>query len=243
MTTVFLKTLILALSVAFAIASRNPCHESKGSNGAGVTCEKVRLPPKLCGACKLKPPGPGGNFVNCKAIYDLDDPACKLQLENYARMNRHCDPVRSRQVENFSNPANKMGLDYFVYSVCEECCDCIPIGAKVSQYDDRKKNNTLYSSRRGNCPAHAAYDICLIWPNVKFVSGAKSKDQFWRPKICPLLRSWLNSPQSNNWLEKSFVPMDNRILEFLNRFGRVARCGNRDTWMRCHGLEEAQKRV
>lgn len=235
--------LVLVLTVTLAAAGRNPCHDNKGSNGAGVTCEKIVLPPKLCGACKLKPPGPGGNFVNCKAIYDLDDPACRAQLENYARLNRNCDPVRVRQVENFSVPANKMGLDYFVYSVCEECCDCIPIGARSDQYSTRKEKNTLLSSRRGNCPAHAAYDICLIWPNVKFVSGPFSKDQFWRPKICPLLKSWLRSPQSNNWLERSVVPMDKRIFEFLTRFGRVARCRNRDTWMRCQMLEENQKRL
>lgn len=238
-----MTALLLAVVFTLATADQNPCHDNKSANGAGVTCEKVRLPPKLCGACKLKPSGPGGNFVNCKAIYDLDSAECQKQLKNYARLNSHCDPVRAKQVKNFKNVANKQGLDYFVYSVCEECCDCIPRGSKLAQFAQRKKDNKLFSSSRGNCPAHAVYDICQIWPKVKFVAGKNTKDQFWRPEICPLLREWLNSPQSSNWFSASFVPMNPRIKEFLNIFGNVARCRSRDTWERCHGLEDAQKRL
>lgn len=243
MQTSFLFALFLVAVLGLAAANKNPCHDNKGAQGSGVTCEKVRLPAKLCSACKLKPPGPGGNFVNCKAIYDLDDPACRAALTNYSLMNRHCDPVRANQVKNFNSSSNKQGLDYFVYSVCEECCDCIPIGATSGQYNMRKMQGTLLSSHRGNCPAHAVYDICQIWPEVKFVSGLGSRDQFWRPRICPLLQQWLNSPQSQNWLSQSFVPMNPHIKYFLDRFGRVARCRNPSTWQRCHNLEDQQNRL
>lgn len=238
-----LSLVFLATFLLHATADRNPCHLNKTQNGLGVTCEKVRLPNKLCTACKLKPPGPGGHFVNCRSIYDLDSKACRYQLNQYAKFNRHCDPVRSRQLKGISNPLNKQGLDYFIYSICEECCDCVPIGAHISQFRMRRKTGKLINVNRGNCPAHAVYDICKVWPKVRFVSRGKMKNEFSRPMICEELRKWFNSPASTNWLGRSFVPINDNIKHFLERFSYAARCTNRGTWERCQRLEAAQQRV
>lgn len=240
----FSQFIILLLSTVLlhVSADKNPCHPMKPKNGAGVTCEKIRLPNKLCLSCKLKQPLPDGNFRNCQAIYDIDDPACLTQLRKYAALNKDCDPVRPRQLAKLTKE-NKVGLDYFVYSICEQCCDCIPRGADPTQYKGRKAKNKLFYASRGNCPAHAYYDICQVWPNVRFVSGTGMGDQFNRPIICPLLKKWFQSPASANWLQKSFVPMNINIRNFLGRFAKAARCGNRDTWERCANLEFAQRRL
>lgn len=206
-----------------------------------MTCEKVRLPRDLCTACKLKPFTLNGQFTNCRAIYDLDDPACRAQLRRYSQFNRHCDPVRARQTRNITR--FREPLDYFIYSVCEECCDCIPIGATVDQYQQRRESGRLFRANRGNCPAHAFFDICRIWPNIRYVTLGGGRTQFWRPQICPLLTEWINSPAGANWLPRSFVPLNQSITEFLNIFLRVAKCRNRDMWMQCAALESAQSRL
>lgn len=241
----YFRTLHIALLAAIitfvAAQGVNPCHRNKEAQGRGVTCEKVRLPKNLCKACKLKPFVDGGKFANCRSIYDLDAPACRTQLKQYAQFNRHCDPVRARLVKNIKK--NKQPLDYFMYAVCEECCDCVPMGAGVNQYRYRRRRRKLLNANRGNCAAHAYFDLCKIWPNVRYVTLGGGKEQFWKPKICPLLTQWFNSPDGANWLQRSYVPLDPRVATFLGQFLRVAKCRNRDLWQKCAALEHAQKRL
>ena len=59
-------------------------------------------------------------------------------------------------------------------------------------------------------------------------------------KVCPLLREWLDSPDSRGWLRNPRARMDPRIRRFLKNFVDVAECRNRDTWRRCARLEAAQ---
>lgn len=227
-----------------ATSDVNPCHPRKGALGRGVTCEKVVMPNWLCSACTLRPFRSNGHFEDCANIYDLDSSSCQNQLKQYARKNKDCDPVRYKQVQDFNNTANRMGLDYFVYSICEQCCDCVPFGAKRSQYKARLESNTLLNAARGNCPAHAFYDICKVWPKVRYVSSISDSDNpKWMKTICPELTKWIKRPENVKWLPQSDVVIAPPIKNFFRRFFRVAKCGKRNIWKRCVDLEGAQKRL
>lgn len=140
----------------------NPCHQNKASLGNGVQCEGVHLPPGLCSQCSLKNVKPDGQFQNCKSIYNIQNAGCKAQLQQYANANP-CDWKRKQQVQSWK-PQDIEGLDYFVYSICEECCDCIIKGTKPQDYGMLKQTHkpstpSLYTPNRGNCPSHAYFDV------------------------------------------------------------------------------------
>lgn len=239
-------TLCLLSLVTTILASKNPCHNNKWQQGQGVTCEKVVLPRWLCAACRLKPPQASGDFKNCRSIYDVTGPQCKSALQTYAWYNRECDPVRLRQVADFSNAANVEGLDYFVYSVCEQCCDCVPRGSAPMQFWSRRSMNTLLNANRGNCPAHAWYDICAVWPKVRYVvdpNGLPTPKQQNPNYLCPMLTTWIKRPENNPWLLKSWLWIDPPINDFFLSFFEVADCAHQRVWQSCADLEDKQNRL
>lgn len=246
-----IPALLLFALVATCTANMNPCHQNKRSLGKGgggfepVTCKNIRFPPKLCRACRLKPPRPNGNFRNCNAIYDLSTRWCRDELRKYARLNAACDPVRKKQVRNFDHARNREGLDYFVYSVCEQCCDCVPRGSLPSQYPWRKANNKLLTPNRGNCPAHAWYDICTVWPDIESITNPNGfpKPNWKVSKLCPKLTNWIGRPANNPWLFKSYTWVDPPIKNFFDQFFKVVKCSDRDIWSRCTDLESKQNRL
>lgn len=230
------------LAIAEAQSGFFPCHGNKQGLGHGAFCEVVEVPKNLCSACKLKGFNPHtGAFNNCKSIYDLDNGECQAALKNYANLNK-CDTVRNNQVNNFYSPANKEGLDYFVYSLCEECCDCVGVGVQQYQYDSLASSNNLFSVRRGNCPAHAVYDICNVLPNIRFFKSEGSNEYHNLPKMCPLLKNW-QATQSANWQNAAWVPMSPQVETFLKTSMPALTCGNRGTWNNCVALESAQNRI
>lgn len=144
---------------------KNPCHKKKNAQGKGVLCEGVELPPSLCKSCSLKPTKNNGHFFNCKSIYNLNTPKCKSDLQKYVQKNP-CDWKRKLQVQR-NLPQDREGLDYFLYSICEQCCDCIKKGTMVTMFNKLKKGHTmdqpkLYTPNRGNCPSHAYFDVSLF---------------------------------------------------------------------------------
>lgn len=241
------KTLLISIyllaHICSATGGRNPCHPRRWRARFGVTCERVVLPTELCTKCKLKPFQANGAFTDCTAIYDIDDGECREQLRQYAQLNGECDPVRARQVLDFQPQQNRFGLDYFLYAVCEQCCDCVPIGASVAQYEQRQMNDSLLNVRRGNCAAHAYFDLRNLWPEVRYVSAEGGDSLPTAPKILPFLDAWINSPAANDWIERSDVQIDPNIEAFLSLFVRAAVCSNRDVWESCTALEVAQNRV
>lgn len=224
--------------------SRNPCHPGRSASRLGAPCEGIYLPTRLCRSCELSGYDSNGFFNDCTAIYKVSEPKCKAQLELYTKLNP-CDTVRAAQLGNLGNATNRRDLDYFVYSVCEECCDCIPSGARPWAYNQRRARgiSALTNLARGNCPAHAYYDICLVWPLVRHVSAPGNRLRSSFPKICPLLTSWFKSPAANNWNNNNNVTMAAPIKNFLLLFNRVARCRARPTWESCTALEKAQRRI
>lgn len=113
-----------------------PCPGPKGPMGAGVGCKVVQLPPGMCTSCPLKAPVPSGpdagKFKQCNNIYETSTGTCKAAMNQYVAANP-CDGVRKKAMDgiNSGNPSynDLVTMDYFMYSVCEQCCDCIPMGA------------------------------------------------------------------------------------------------------------------
>lgn len=225
--------------------SRNPCHPGRSSSALGTDCEFIRLPLELCRDCRLNGYDSRGILNRCDAIYNINAPKCKAGLQKYVRLNP-CDTIRKKHVQNFKSRDSQFGLDYFTYSICEECCDCIPRGARANQYNSRLKRKGrqgLISLVRGNCPAHAYYDVCRVWPNVRDVVRPGQPFKKNRPKICPIIQRWFFSPNSKNWSSNDNTRMDGRIKEFLRILNAAAGCEKEAVWKMCIGLETAQNRV
>ncbi len=117
-------------------------------------------------------------------------------MQKYVEANP-CDVKRVKAMADLAvNPNDDKArgvVDYFLYSVCEQCCDCVPMGANSVLYPQylarhTAANPTLYSATRGNCPAHAEYDICMVAPKVThFTSIGDPADpafDAW-PEACP----------------------------------------------------------
>lgn len=126
-----------------------------------------------------------------------------------------------------------------MYSVCEQCCDCIPSGVNPN------KNFGALSVVRGNCPAHAFYDICKVFPKVaKFIQADSydgSKDS--GSPACGALQSWTFSSAGNNWASNNNAKFGSKIKNLLESHNSAAQCDSRQTWGDCYSLEHAQKRV
>lgn len=239
--------LIAAFSILSIIAPTRaqglfPCHNNKQAQGSQVTCSGVILPQDLCSSCKLKTFNTiTGAFFNCRSIYNLGDGQCQASLIRYADLNS-CDPVRNAQVKDFNNPNNREGLDYFIYSVCEQCCDCVPHGATPGDFDYLKNQSRLLRARRGNCPAHAWYDVCTVLPKVRYFKGEDGPDYLGFEEACPQLKYWFEN-ESDGWLQKGWVPMSDGVQNFLENMYSAASCTNKETWQRCTALEDAQNRL
>lgn len=248
-----LRLLLLVATCVLTVASayvnpRNPCH-AKRDLGAGNTCLIYVVPPALCSVCRLKDTNSGGKFADCRGIYDVGSDACRREVRRYAYKNRKCDPLRVAQVADYDNQLEP--LDFFLYAVCEECCDCVPTGALQREYDSRKRAKTLFDvAGRANCGTHAAVDVCKVWPKVRGIvnwSGrmpTKTKIDAL-PDVCPMLQKWRSARAGRNSKlsqeEKDTVPLE--AQPFLKQFVGVARCGNRRTWQRCVSLERNQSRI
>lgn len=238
---------VVVVLVAFALLCSGgwaqghiPCHKGKTTLKA-TACKAVTIPKGLCTQCKLRQVNPNnGNFVNCKSIYNLDNGQCKPKLQQYVKANP-CDWKRKQQVSSW-NAHSKMQLDYFVYSLCEECCDCVPKGALPQQYEQRKKAGTLFHNARGNCPAHAFYDICKIWPNIhKLYPGAGKTSN--GVSACAQLGKWFHSPAASNWINNHNTPLSSGLNKFLTNVNAANECGTKQVWQACAIMEQKQKRI
>lgn len=238
----YICALLLTLCGA-QFGSTHPCHPGRNVEKLGADCEFIRFPPEMCSKCSLRGYSPlDGAFNDCSSIYKIEQPGCKAEIGKYVDLNK-CDAVRRKQFQDFFNPENFMALDYFVYAICEECCDCIPRKSTEDEYEHRLSEGSLINLRRGNCPAHAFYDICRVWPEVRFISSTQGEKMKNWPKMCPMVQSWYNSEESRGWLTNEETKMDGRLRRFLEQFNREARCRNDYTWKMCVGLEKAQNRV
>eukprot|EP00471_Norrisiella_sphaerica_P002024 CAMPEP_0184483784 /NCGR_PEP_ID=MMETSP0113_2-20130426/5450_1 /TAXON_ID=91329 /ORGANISM="Norrisiella sphaerica, Strain BC52" /LENGTH=826 /DNA_ID=CAMNT_0026864389 /DNA_START=43 /DNA_END=2523 /DNA_ORIENTATION=+ len=182
-----------------------------------------------------------GSFKNCRNVYDLDEP-CFKKLKAYANANK-CDAKRNQIVKvlesNQQGAARQRALeeaDYFLYSICEQTCDCIPLGAQ--------RNKRQLSVYRGNCFAHYYYDICQIWDKAETVKLQGRGTPRGVQNICAKLKTFLN--KNPNWLTRDvqFKTSDEKDIEaalsmFLNATGGA----DKALWDRCFDLECSQGRI
>lgn len=222
---------------------KNPCH-NKRNLGENSDCLAPVIPPQFCNACRLKPTKPNGDFVDCKSVYEINTTECKAQFKKYAYRNP-CDKLRRTQVRNYEQ--NIESLDYFAYSVCENCCDCVPVGAQSDLYNSYASTGTLFDVvNRANCGTHAAVDLCKVFPKVKVVVNSKFAVPSTEvlnniPDICPPLKQWRDNRSKLPPAEREIVPEFAR--QFLTNFTKVARCGMESVWQRCVLQETAQGRI
>lgn len=239
----FFSLLFLVSATSAYVNPKNPCH-NKRDLGENSNCEAPVIPPRLCKDCRLKETDAAGNFLDCKSIFNITTPECRIQFQKYATRNP-CDQLRNQQIAAFDE--NIESLDFFAYAVCEECCDCVREGSIEDQYAASAAAGTLFDfENRANCGTHAAVDICKVLPNVKVVVNtisqiptAEELEQI--PHICPLLKEWRDNRSSLPADEQNTVPEFAR--EFLSNYTKVASCGASSVWRSCVRLETAQSRI
>lgn len=160
-------TLPLPASVPATGQGFYPCHSAK-SVTSSASCSRVVVPPKLCKRCPLRAVARGGQFLKCSNIFDTSADGCLEAMEEYVELNE-CDGDRRKAVAAWKNGDNsgRSAVDYFLYSLCETCCDCAPPSTEQSDFRRLKNAHTvdtptLWSTRRGNCAAHAWYDVRFL---------------------------------------------------------------------------------
>lgn len=181
---------------------------------------------KLCSNCHLKNWNKEtGEFLNCKHIYDVKAPKCVIQMRKYVSKNP-CDRKRTKKIEDIDNADNLDGLDHFLYSICETCCDCVHMGSKPSEHRARKRRGTLFKSDRSNCPAHAAADMCKVWPNVKGI-GSKLSEIINLPSnlepVCPQFHElFADIHEQVGWFNQPEVPISRSLVYFSTNSPRLS---------------------
>ena len=169
-------------------------------------------------------------------------------MREYVDLNE-CDHVRANAVQGWLN--NDFGaaqvVDYFLYSVCELCCDCVPMGVSPGDYaplstSHSDDNPTLWDAERGNCPAHAQYDLCNVLPHVTYLTTPNGAAQS-RPKACPSLNAWLNSDRSTNWQSDPDTSLDGDTSVFLNGALSTIGCDQASVWNQCYDMESRQNHL
>ena len=123
-----------------------------------------------------------GYFKNCARMYDLDHPGCKGALEMWAR-DTPCDDVLPQMIadyydemlaaDEYTYEKDRAGqvLDRYVYTMCEQCCDCIPCGEATDTAVPKIADEDLsefIEVRRHNCPLHWKADVCALYPDIEY---------------------------------------------------------------------------
>lgn len=208
-------------------------------------CTNFKIPRRMCLNCRMRPHDDNGNFNRDfnKDIYVWNTTACMNQLRRYAALNP-CDTARTTMLQEPITAFKQQRIAVFLYSVCEQCCDCVPIGAKPWEYESRKEAGTLVEHGRGNCAAHYYYDICGIWRNVSRVIPPWGTEREGLTQVCPQFTNWINSPDANGWLQNPNADgLTPDMLRAMRQLTDNTQCDRRSVWRRCTRLERAQGRV
>lgn len=244
---VYLFVGVVAACIVVALTEVTAAHETETDQFNSFNparqlfepCRTIRIPPRLCRSCPMLPFTANGTHTGSKhGIFDIDDRNCKKQIQKYLDANT-CDSATKRAVDE--NDRDR--INFFMYGVCEQCCDCIPIGSRVGEYDDRKKTNRLLTTRRGNCVAHFFIDVCRIWPDVEHITSLTGKE-VRRARVCPLMDEWFASNKSLNWVRSPRVEgLKVHARRALRSHLSKARCGYKRIWEDCVRLELSDSRI
>jgi len=189
------------------------------------------IPRKLPEACRLRGVKSNGDLRDCKDIYRIGN-WCKRQLGKYVDMNP-CDTKRASDYAKMmaGDARAEQDLDYFLYAILEECCDCIPKNA------DRTDDVGVYTTLRPNCQTHGYWDVCAVAPDIKAIikQGQEAPDLSSVPKICPIFSDWRDSGDRDTIDPAADVFLENML------FG--VGCNVPTVWDRCWNMEDKQNRI
>ena len=103
----------------------------------------------MCSACQVGPYLSDGQYADCTRTWRPEAPACIAKMQEFVDLNP-CDTYRKDALEKYLGlqgpekvEEGRLVMDFFLYSVCEGGCDCIPM------VTDR--NVPAISIVRGNC--------------------------------------------------------------------------------------------
>lgn len=209
-----------------------------------ANCTNVRIPPRMCGRCHLRPLNSAEKARYKKDIFDFETRECLAQLREYVRLNP-CDTKRAHFLANYKT--NMFAYDrvaQFLYTVCEQCCDMIPIGSKRWEYWRRKKAGTLHTDVRGNGVAHFYFDICKLFPKITRFIRPKWRLVEGMPELCPPAVAWMESDLSDGWTQNAnasgIAPALRRSLTVM---AKTLGCRDRKLWQDCIVEEQSINRV
>jgi len=251
-----MRFVFFTVATVHAIMSGSPCHQNNDQNRPALDCEAIVLPKGLCNACGVDVPlnATSLEYAKCRFVTNLQpfaqepNAACVERLEAYVNLNA-CDQRRREDVACFQNDTQvsclglpmrrfRARLDYFLYSVCEQACDCLPqIDASVVT-----KQVDVY---RGNCQAHTLFDTCRVLPNIKSIRGEDdaSVDVSVLPKTCPAIQLWWEQ-EGDDFLHKPHVNVSTPVVSFLEQFVAATDLLQPNTlWSQCLYLESTLQRI
>ena len=61
-----------------------------------------------------------------------------------------------------------MAIDRWVYTFCEQCCDCIPC---IDLQGGELHEGGEIDETRWNCPLHYKADVCALYPDIRHYPG------------------------------------------------------------------------
>lgn len=191
-----------------------------------------------------------GQFAKCDHIFDTAAASCLAKVGEYVDANP-CHTDLAEAYSSYTSSGSESALediDYMLYSLCEQCCDCVPMGVNLDDYDDLAASGNLMDVTRGNCPAHAVFDICKLHPFVVgFVSGGSgneaSNTSGNKGEICTKLDAWVRSAEGRKWQTNPETRLESSVADFLNGLTKAASCTDRSTWETCWDMENAQRHL
>ena len=192
---------VSGLVAAEGVSGKDPCHPRDVRSETGTTCEQIALPPGICSACPVGVFDSGGAFADCTSTMSLTN-SCIDAMQLYVD-NNPCDTNRAQWLGTYrtADPNSvayeeaRQRLDWFLFSVCEQGCDCLP-------QEQADRNTRMIDVGRGHCQAHAYYHICTLMPDIRLLrilDGSGDQDVSSLPRACDYVRAWFNSPESDGW--------------------------------------------
>ena len=131
-----------------------------------------------------------------------------------------------------------------MYAVCETCCDCIPIGATVDEFDQRAKDKTLLTSVRGNCVMHYLFDVCKILPDVSDLARPNGQFLGVKKPVCEIIQEWRSRGFGRDWqLDPKVDQLPKAAKRYLARLTKFSGCRKKQIWESCIPMERARGRI
>lgn len=93
-------------------------------------------------------------------------------------------------------------LDRYIYTLCEQCCDCIPCSKETNTLvpdilsEEDPDFDKLIDVRRHNCPLHWKADVCALYPDIEYRREGLPEDEEGL-KVCNLTKKYVRYNKRN----------------------------------------------